>query len=814
MQCTKCKTELPENVKFCPECGAPVPKEPDTTITQEAGTAQDNAAIVGTVEGEDVQVGGERHYGGDVKIIIHPPAPDSTPEKPDNSEEKSQPVNTKLLTVIAISLVTCVIIIVVIVSCLSQRPRTLYVYRDKDSPDNHFTPTGFMGDKDGLSLADIADDVRSGATSLRLAYDPQPNGMGWAGIVWQEPGNNWGDKSGGHNLEGLKYVTFWAKGDQPVQAIHFSVGGFGYERGTCKRETEFPDSICPRIEMACPVTNQWSRYALAVPKDNDLSRVIAGFAWVTDRRQALLLDDIVWVADPGDALLCSPSELASVVYGPPPLVSTLTSTPLPTPTLVATPTNTPTLITTPSPTPTPTQVPPTIVVIEVRAAMSHKLNGVGVHVFDNDYGDPRFEDALDTLGLKYLRVPFGPNWDDDEIPEPPACNDEYHEEDYGLMYNFIEQNFNRDFGNRLENAQAISRIAERRKIEMIFLNWRAHKNWLTDPDFKELEEDYVDDYACFVTGVVEFLTENDVIISYLEPTNEPSDTTDTKIPSELYNTFVTLLKRYLHGRGLSDVKILGPGLAYFNHDYTGEIWVNDLDHFGVDAISVWASHAWDPKFLLTEPEEDRGPEDTLLRIKWEEFQRAVEKQEKRFDQPTKPIFITECACVNDPGNAICAVENTLTLLDQGANVVVYWYLREQEWDPENIERALLTESYEEKPTFTALASLLPFISGDDVWILETQVEENSLIKPISFKTTDDAGEGQIVVALINSSSEVENVLINLDEFDIIGVENEIVYNLNTNTTNRNLESVQCQVARCPLELHPNTITTLVLGFRE
>ena len=140
-------------------------------------------------------------------------------------------------------------------------------------------------------------------------------------------------------------------------------------------------------------------------------------------------------------------------------------------------------------------------------------------MFDSDYDSPEFVSTLDTLGLKYLRVPFGPNWDYEGIPEPPVCNDENHEEDYELMYNFIEQNFNRDFDNRLENAKAISDIAEKRNIEIIFLNWRAHKNWLTDTTYKELKEEYVDDYACFVTEVVKFLSDEEVKISYLEPTS-------------------------------------------------------------------------------------------------------------------------------------------------------------------------------------------------------------------------------------------------------------------------------------------------------
>lgn len=62
MRCTKCETKLPKSAKFCPECGTPVPKGLDATITQEVGTVRDGV-VVGTLEGDIVlgpQQAGER----------------------------------------------------------------------------------------------------------------------------------------------------------------------------------------------------------------------------------------------------------------------------------------------------------------------------------------------------------------------------------------------------------------------------------------------------------------------------------------------------------------------------------------------------------------------------------------------------------------------------------------------------------------------------------------------------------------------------------------------------------------------------------
>jgi uncharacterized repeat protein (TIGR01451 family) len=455
------------------------------------------------------------------------------------------------------------------------------------------------------------------------------------------------------------------------------------------------------------------------------------------------------------------------------------------------------------------QVPFTNVVVITPTAISHELEGVGVHMFDSDYRNPKFTSTLDALGLECLRVPFGPEWNE-LAQEPPACNDVNFEKDYPLMYKFISENFNGDYPDRLTNAISISNIAEGRNIEVIFLNWRAHENWLTDPTYRELEDDYVDDYACFVTAVVEFLTNNGVKISYLEPTNEPSNTENTKIPPERYNTFVKFLRKYLDIEELFEVKILGPGLAYLNHDDTGRDYVEALDCDGVKAISAWASHAWDPEFCPNEPLEE-----VILGMKCEEWLEAIKDKEQECSSSPKPIFITEYACVNDPGNGICAVKNTLTLLDCGANAVVYWYLREQDWDldPANHDRALLTGDYTETRTFTALTSVLPFISGDEVWVLQTQIEGR--ITSASFKADND-----LVLVLVNSYPESENVLIDIAEFYAIGVEKRgVVYHSDTNTITRDLEFVQCQAdgrydrTRCQLSLQPNTITTLVLRFR-
>lgn len=459
-----------------------------------------------------------------------------------------------------------------------------------------------------------------------------------------------------------------------------------------------------------------------------------------------------------------------------------------------------------------TQAAFTSVIGITPTALLHEFEGAGLHLFDADHRSPitstlNLTSVLDILGLKHLRVPFGPNWDHVNIPAPPACNDGTYTKDAQEMYNFVKQNFHSDFPDRLENAKIISGIAEKRNIEIIFLNWRAFAIWLTDLTFRELKEEYVDDYACFVAQVVKFLTDEGVIIRYLEPTNEPSETHDTKIPPTRYNTFVKLLRAYLDVEGKTGVKILAPSMAYFDHDETCRIYIEALDREGVNAISVWALHAWDPIFAPGAPEAD------ILRSAWPPCYRAI--KEKEGSGPSKPIFITEYACVNNSGNGICAVENMVTLLTLGANAVHYWYLREQSWDPDpaNHERALLTETYAEKPTFMALRSVLPFISDDEIKVVETQVE-GRITAAAFYKVSHATNERQVVVVLVNRFSESATTSITING-PLTSI-NQAMYDGHSQTFISNMGLAQCRVnegrTSCKDVSLPPT-TTLTVVFR-
>ena len=163
------------------------------------------------------------------------------------------------------------------------------VYTDSSAPDNHFAPSGWMGDFGDVNLnSEYLQDAHSGSTCIRISYSAkQTQGSGWAGIYWQNPPNNWGEAKGGFDLTGYNKLTFWARGENGGEVIEkFKVGGI---KGT------YPDSL--EVDMGPAIlTKDWQEYSVNLA-GQDLSYVSGGFCWVTASRlnpngAVFYLDDV------------------------------------------------------------------------------------------------------------------------------------------------------------------------------------------------------------------------------------------------------------------------------------------------------------------------------------------------------------------------------------------------------------------------------------------------------------------------------------------------------------------------------------------
>lgn len=198
-----------------------------------------------------------------------------------------------------IGLLVSVLFVVPFLSCAlaqeeTESGKTFSVYSDKQSPDNHYVPSGWMGDVGDIKLNDQSmDNPHSGTTCLQFTYSGKKSqGQGWAGVFWQNPANNWGSKKGGFDLTGMTKLTFWARGEKGGEVIQkFVVGGI---------KGNYPDSA--NIEMGpVELTDTWQEYSINLA-GKDLSYISGGFGWVTTsdlnpEGANFYIDDIKFEAD-------------------------------------------------------------------------------------------------------------------------------------------------------------------------------------------------------------------------------------------------------------------------------------------------------------------------------------------------------------------------------------------------------------------------------------------------------------------------------------------------------------------------------------
>jgi hypothetical protein len=148
------------------------------------------------------------------------------------------------------------------------------VYTDSKTADNHYIPSGWMGDYGDITMDDKnATEPHSGTTGIKFVYTAKKSGgQGWAGVFWQNPANNWGSKKGGFDLTGFNKLTFWARGEKGGEIIDkFSIGGI---KGTYPDTTEV--SVGP-IEL----TTTWTQYSINLV-GKDVSYINGGFCWVAN----------------------------------------------------------------------------------------------------------------------------------------------------------------------------------------------------------------------------------------------------------------------------------------------------------------------------------------------------------------------------------------------------------------------------------------------------------------------------------------------------------------------------------------------------
>ena len=137
-------------------------------------------------------------------------------------------------------------------------------------PVKNFAASGYMGDVSCLRvMGGYTNYLQPGVPCIKVVYVTGGVG-GWAGLVWQNPADNWGGKpGGGYNLSNAGKLEFSAHGERGGEVVEFKIGGAG---------GDYPDSA---TATTGPITlkKEWTRYVLDL-HDSDLRYISTGFGFV------------------------------------------------------------------------------------------------------------------------------------------------------------------------------------------------------------------------------------------------------------------------------------------------------------------------------------------------------------------------------------------------------------------------------------------------------------------------------------------------------------------------------------------------------
>jgi len=141
--------------------------------------------------------------------------------------------------------------------------KIFYVYKDAGSPENHFNPSGYMGDCGDITITETSTEKPAkGATCIKVTYTAKGKGPNkcnypapckWAGAYWLNPPNNWGTMpKSGYDLSAFNTLKFYAKAEIPCE-IEFKVGGVAGTYGDSQHE---PNGI--KVHLS----NKWEEYSI------------------------------------------------------------------------------------------------------------------------------------------------------------------------------------------------------------------------------------------------------------------------------------------------------------------------------------------------------------------------------------------------------------------------------------------------------------------------------------------------------------------------------------------------------------------------
>jgi hypothetical protein len=142
---------------------------------------------------------------------------------------------------------------------------------------DYFAPSGYMGDGAVSSTAIVMKTMGckeprpSGAAGDCYHVTYTPGTMGWAGVYWQYPENNWGANPGKNVAAGATKVTFYAAGTSGSEVLDFIAGGEG--------DTSLPYRDSFKAMKTVALTTTLTSYQIDISGRAYDDGVLGAFAW-------------------------------------------------------------------------------------------------------------------------------------------------------------------------------------------------------------------------------------------------------------------------------------------------------------------------------------------------------------------------------------------------------------------------------------------------------------------------------------------------------------------------------------------------------
>jgi hypothetical protein len=168
-----------------------------------------------------------------------------------------------------------------------ELPAAVYAEGGEEVP---WIPSGYMGNTGAVKVnLGWVKEPKAGVSCIKVDYTAADE---WAGVVWQDPINDWGDAAGGYDLSGATALEFWARGEQGGEVLEFGFGVLGSDK-------KYPDSGSASLK-GVRLTDDWRKYRIELDDSTDLQRIKTGFFWSVagqGKPVTFYLDEIRYVAD-------------------------------------------------------------------------------------------------------------------------------------------------------------------------------------------------------------------------------------------------------------------------------------------------------------------------------------------------------------------------------------------------------------------------------------------------------------------------------------------------------------------------------------